>query len=172
MEDEIDISRGDMVVHVDANIEPTNQLQAHIVWMSDESLSLDKHYFFKFSSQMTSGTVEQLLHRIDVNTQEQVSTENLQLNDIALAKVNLDQLVTVDSYSENRATGAFIIIDRMSNITVAAGMVKTPLLAVEAQETQLFEVELKGLIERYYPQKSAAAIDTLVEQLSRDINSK
>ena len=164
-EDEVDISRGDMIVHADAAIEAGNHLQAHVVWMSEDSLSVNQPFFFKFASRLTTGKVEELVHKIDVNTLENRSVDALQLNDIALVNLTLNQQVVVDPYVQNRATGAFIIIDRLTNVTVGAGMVTRTLEAVKVKEnTSAFAADLQSLVARHYPGKSAAEITALVEK--------
>jgi sulfate adenylyltransferase subunit 1 len=163
--DEIDISRGDMLVKASDHVEVTNHLKAHLVWMDEKALKIDRQYLFKFSSKTTSGVIENIEYRIDVNTQEHSHTESMNLNDIAVVNVVLEQSVTVDKYSQNRATGAFIIIDRLSNLTVAAGMIKeklnhsvhsvhstqdTETLGV-ASNISAFELELNALIRKHFP---------------------
>ncbi len=159
LNDEIDISRGDMVVHADAKVVPTNQFKAHCVWMDENALQPGKQYLFKFASKMTPGEVLHIDYQIDVNTQEQNSADKLELNDIAMVHVSLDQQVVIDSYRKNRATGAFIIIDRMTNITVGAGMVDSTLDALE-KTTQFseFEVELNALVRKHFPHWGALDI--------------
>ena len=168
LEDEIDISRGDIIVHADAKVEATNRLQAHLVWMSEEALSTSRQYFFKFASRTTTGRVEEILHGIDVNTQDELDTNALELNDIALVNVGLSQSVVIDAYQDNRATGAFIIIDRMSNITVAAGMVVNGLTGGNnSKDSSAFAADLNSLIGQYYPDKSAEEVEALVEKLTQ-----
>ena len=165
LEDEIDVSRGDMLVHADSEVVSTNHLQAHLVWMSETPLNPSQQYFFKFSSHLTTGHVEKIIHGIDVNTQAHLVVEQLQLNDIALVDVALMQSVVVDEYVRNRGTGAFIIIDRLTNGTVAAGMVSTILESVETQApNEAFANDLKKLVQQHYPEKTAAEIKLLVQK--------
>ncbi|MBX2809805.1 MAG: sulfate adenylyltransferase subunit CysN [Cellvibrionaceae bacterium] len=166
LDDEIDVSRGDMLIHADADIQSTNHLQAHLVWMSETPLKNREHYFFKFASHLTTGHVAQLLHRIDVNTQAKLPVEQLQLNDIGLANIALSQSVVVDEYTQNRATGAFIVIDRLTNSTVAAGMVAAILddIALE-RDVQEFAGEVKALIQRHYPEKTDVEVSALVNKI-------
>src|SRR5690606_36961179 len=123
--DEIDISRGDMLVKKDEQASVTQSLQAHLVWMNETPLQAGKQYLFKFASKVTSGAVSTIEYRVDVNTQEHLPAADMQLNDIAVVNVSLEQKVVVDAYSRNRSTGAFIMIDRLTNATVAAGMVRS-----------------------------------------------
>lgn len=168
LEDEIDISRGDVIVHANARIESSNHLQAHLVWMSETPLNQQQQYFFKFASKLTTGKVEKIVHCIDVNSQQHLAAHELQLNDIALADIALSQPAVVDAYQVNRATGAFIIIDRLSNITVAAGMVTKNLASIEAVDhTTAFAADLKSLLEQHYAEKSGDEIDALVKKLTQ-----
>lgn len=163
--DEIDISRGDMIVKSDAEVGQSNHLRAHLVWMDEKGLHPGRDYDFKFASKLTTGVVSNIHHRIDVNTQEHSETDELQLNDIALVTVTLNQAVVVDPYINNRATGAFIVIDRLSNITVGAGMVSQVLdNASDESSTSgitTFEVELNALIRKHFPHWDAKDISKL-----------
>lgn len=169
LEDEIDISRGDVIVHHNDAIEGTNHLQAHLVWMSETPMTPGREYLMKFASKLTSGHVASIVHQIDVNTQEYRETDKLQLNDIALVDVELSQPVMVDQYLRNRGTGAFIVIDRLSNITVAAGMVEQKLDAVEftanpAGDFTEFELELNALVRKHFPHWGAVDLKTLIKK--------
>ncbi|WP_426416103.1 sulfate adenylyltransferase subunit CysN [Aestuariirhabdus sp. LZHN29] len=123
MEDEIDISRGDTIVKSDDLPLSANHFEATLVWMSEGALKCGRQYDFKFSSNLTTGVVTDILFNIDVNTLEHKSAGQLQLNEIARCRVSVNKRVAFDSYAKNRSTGAFIIIDRLTNVTVGAGMV-------------------------------------------------
>ncbi len=168
LEDEIDISRGDMIVKSDADVGQSNHLRAHIVWMSEKTLHPGREYDFKFASKVTTGAVSNIHHRIDVNTQEHSETDELQLNDIALVALTLNQSVVVDPYVNNRATGAFIIIDRLTNITVGAGMVSQILSAANddnaSSSITAFELELNALIRKHFPHWDAKDLSQLLKK--------
>lgn len=160
LEDEIDISRGDMIVRADTEQSLSNRMRAHLVWMAEAELKPGKQYLFKFASKLTPGVVADIEYRVDVNTFEKSEVDAMQLNDIAVVDVQLEQEVVTDPYQNNRATGAFIIIDRLSNITVGAGMVieaLTPAAAVVGQYSE-FEVELNALIRKHFPHWGAKII--------------
>ncbi|GLS26983.1 sulfate adenylyltransferase subunit CysN [Marinibactrum halimedae] len=168
LEDEIDTSRGDTLVKSGESVSMTNHVEAHVVWMSEKHLSTERQYDFKFASHSVTGSVTDIKHLIDVNTQEQSAADNLALNDIALVEVTLSGDVVVDPYRVNRATGAFIVIDRLSNITVGAGMVMQAL--DEAQwvdgsgaQHSAFEVELNALIRKHFPHWGAADISKILK---------
>jgi bifunctional enzyme CysN/CysC len=121
--DEIDISRGDMIVHIDDIPTVSNKLNTEIVWMSEDPMTIGKSYDIKLSSSMTSGAISKIHHQIDVNTFHHNRVLEVNLNEIALCELTLSKPIAFDSYQINRATGSFIIIDRISNVTVAAGMI-------------------------------------------------
>lgn len=152
LDKEIDVSRGDMLVKAEDEVAETSRLAAHLVWMTEKPCQPGAEYLFKFASKVVSGRVESIEHRIDVNTQEHTRVDNLQLNDIAVVDVALNQKVVADCYADNRATGAFIVIDRLTNITVGGGMV-TELLADEAAPStySAFELELNALVRKHFP---------------------
>lgn len=166
LDDEIDISRGDTIVHVDLNAEEveTNRLQAHMVWMAEKELKPGNEYLFKFATKVTNGKVASIEHKIDVNTQEHAQTDSLALNDIGLLSVELEQNVVMDEYQKNRATGAFIVIDRLSNVSVGAGMVYALGEASVTEgkgEFSEFEVELNALVRKHFPHWKAIDLSKL-----------
>src|SRR5690554_1070860 len=167
LNDEIDISRGDMLVHAQDAIVPSNHLQAHLVWMHEDEGRPGAEYLFKFASKSVSGRLSALEYQVDINTQIHAPAESLQLNAIAVARVALNQPVVVDPYQSSRASGSFIMIDRLTNLTVAAGMVIQPLEAVEAipgQDVSAFELELNALIRKYFPHWEARDLSALVKK--------
>ena len=121
--DEIDISRGDMLAAPDAPPLHTRHPEAHLVWMHDESLQPGQIYLVKTATALTPGRVTGVQYVVDVNTLEQKQAPTLGLNEIGLVRLELDRPVVFDPYLQNRDTGSFILIDRFSNATVAAGMV-------------------------------------------------
>ncbi len=125
LEDEIDISRGDLIAHTDNLPTLKDTLEATLVWMADSPLLPGKLYDFKLNTLSISGRVSSIRHRVDVNTLDRHPAPGLDLNEIGLCEVTLDRQVCFDSYSINRSTGSFIVIDRLTNVTVGAGMVNT-----------------------------------------------
>ena len=126
MEDEIDISRGDLLVHAD-NVPPvTDQFDAMLVWMAEEPMLPGKKYDIKRATSYVPGSIASIAHKVDVNTLEQGAASALQLNEIGKVKVSLDAPIALDGYDSNRTTGAFIVIDRLTNGTVGAGMIIAP----------------------------------------------
>ncbi|WNC09063.1 sulfate adenylyltransferase subunit CysN [Pseudomonas coleopterorum] len=129
MEDEIDISRGDLLVHA-ANV-PTvsDSFEAMLVWMAEEPMLPGKKYDIKRATSYVPGSIASIVHKVDVNTLAEGPASALQLNEIGKVKVSLDSAIALDGYDSNRTTGAFIIIDRLTNGTVGAGMIIAPAVA-------------------------------------------
>lgn len=122
-EDEIDISRGDMIVRPDNQPTVTDKFDATLVWMADEPLVPGKEYLVKHSSKTAAGRVQTLRYKIDVNTLHRSPAPALELNEIGRCHLQLNQPIALDGYRRNKGTGAFILIDRVSNVTVGAGMI-------------------------------------------------
>jgi sulfate adenylyltransferase subunit 1 len=162
LEDEIDISRGDMIVKSDNLPLQSTGYKTHLVWMAEQPLIPNKQYGFKFATKFVSGSVASLDHQIDVNTLEQKSVVHLNLNEIAVANIKLTQAVACDPYTRNRATGAFIVIDRMTNGTVGAGMIIDAYSADEASgRYSEFELEFNALVRKHFPHWNALDISKL-----------
>lgn len=156
LEDEIDVSRGDMLVHTGHEPKISRKFDAHIVWMSETPLRKQKEYLFKFTTKSCSGRVSAILHKIDVNTLEQhaQNSESVELNEIGLTNVSLTNDVVIDAYQSLPKTGAFIIIDRHTNITVGAGMVDkiTDADSVGPRNYSEAEKELNAYVRKHFPE--------------------
>lgn len=164
LEDEIDISRGDMIVKSDNLPLLSAQYKSHLVWMADEPMMPNKQFLFKFASQMTSGSVADIDYLIDVNTLEHTKGVHMNLNEIAVVDLKFTQPVPCDNYQKNRATGAFIVIDRLTNGTVGAGMIIDELATDQqhkSQEFSAFELEFNELVRRHFPHWNATDISKL-----------
>ncbi len=123
LEDEIDVSRGDMIVHSDNLGMLEDKFEANLVWMSEQALLPGKEYDIKMNCRVVSGQISAIRNRIDINTLEKLPAPALELNEIGHCELTLDRAVCFDSYELNRGTGRFIVIDRLSNVTVGAGMI-------------------------------------------------
>ena len=123
LEDEIDISRGDIICHDGAATEHADQLQAHILWMSDNELFPGRQYILKTGNKSVPASVTSLKHRIDVNDLSESSAKTLNLNEIGICNLSLGAPIAFDAYNDNRNTGNFILIDRQTNATVGLGLV-------------------------------------------------
>ncbi len=121
--DEIDVSRGDLLVKAGEQPFRAHDIDAMIVWMDDTELEPGRQYLLQSSNGFSNASVTLIRHRIDINTLEQEQATSLALNDIALCAITSDRELLFDAYSTNRQTGSFILVDRLSNATVAAGMI-------------------------------------------------
>lgn len=122
LEDEIDISRGDVISGVDQPAEIADQFETSLVWMHDEPLLPGRPYLMKLGTQTMSATVSDIKYQVNVNTLEHTAAKQLDLNGIGVCTLSLNKPVAFDPYKENADTGGFILIDRMTNNTVGAGM--------------------------------------------------
>jgi len=122
--DEIDISRGDIIVRAEAPAEVADQFSATLVWMSEQPLVPNREYLLKIGARTVLATPGAPEHKVNVNTLEQLPAPTLALNEIGVLDIALDRPVAFDPYERNRETGAFILIDRLTSDTVAAGMIR------------------------------------------------
>lgn len=123
LKDEIDISRGDVIVHRENPFHVSRSLQAMLVWMHESPMKLGGQYWIKHATSQVTGTPSKLDHVIDIDNLEPKQADTLQLNDIGLVHISLSRPIVLDLYRHNRQAGAFIVIDRFTNSTVAAGMI-------------------------------------------------
>jgi bifunctional enzyme CysN/CysC len=123
LEDEIDSSRGDMLVRPGNVPKVDHKFEAMVVWMAEEPLVPGKQYLFKQTSKVAPGAVGSLRYRVDINTLHRQPAPTLALNEIGRCAITLTSPIAYDAYRRNRATGSFIMIDRLTNATVAAGMI-------------------------------------------------
>lgn len=165
LEDEIDISRGDWLVAADSELPLSNTFKADIVWMHEEVLSPGKLYDFKLATRDLSGQVSAIDYQIDVNTLEKHPIHSLGLNAIARCDVELTAAIPVDDYRTSPGTGSFIIIDRLSNVTVGAGMIRgtasAPGALSSSTDWAAFEHDLNALVRKHFPHWEAKDISGL-----------
>jgi sulfate adenylyltransferase subunit 1 len=161
LEDEIDISRGDMIVKSDNLPLHSNTYRTNLVWMDEEPMMPNKQYGFKFATKFVPGSVTEVEYQIDVNSMEHINTVRLALNEIAVGKIKLTQSVACDPYTKNRSTGAFIIINRVTNGTVGAGMIIDVAEDTSAGQFSEFELEFNDLVRKYFPHWNATDIRKL-----------
>ncbi len=141
LNDEIDISRGDIIAGKDHPCEVADQFEAKIIWMSDEQMLPGRPYLFKTANKTVPGLVTDLKHKVNVNTLEQTAAKQLDLNEIGICNIALDSRIAFDAYKENRETGAFIIIDRLTNNTVGVGMLDFALRRASNIHWQALDVD-------------------------------
>jgi bifunctional enzyme CysN/CysC len=119
--DEIDASRGDVIAAANNPPEVADQFAAHLLWLGEHQLLPGRPYWLKIGARTVGATITEIKHKVDVNTQEELAAKSLELNEVAYCNLYLDQPVPFEAYADNHALGAFILVDRQSNATVAAG---------------------------------------------------
>jgi bifunctional enzyme CysN/CysC len=123
LEDEIDASRGDVIATAARAPEIADQFAAHLLWMGDRPLLPGRPYWLRIGAREVGAQVTEIKHRVDVNTQEELAAKSLELNEVGYCNLYLDQAVAFEAYADSRELGAFILIDRQDNATVAAGTI-------------------------------------------------
>ncbi len=159
--EEVDISRGDMIIQQGDSPCISDRLVANIVWMAEDECVPHKEYLIKFATKQTTAEIARIHHKIDVNTLQHQETNALALNEIAECEVKLNQKVAFDHYDENRQTGAFVIIDRLTNVTVGAGMVSEALQPEARATVKTYtqaEISLNEYVRTHYPEWGAKPI--------------
>ncbi|PTL92699.1 sulfate adenylyltransferase subunit CysN [Halomonas litopenaei] len=168
LEDEIDISRGDWLVAADADITLSNAFDADIVWMHDDALEPGRQYDIRMAGRAVAGHVDAIHYQVDVNSLERHGAERLELNAIARCRVALTAEVPIDDYARVPGTGSFIVIDRLTNVTVGAGMIRGAASveggAAEQVDWAGFELELNALVRKYFPHWEAKDVRELLKR--------
>jgi bifunctional enzyme CysN/CysC len=141
--DEIDCSRGDVIAAADAPPQVSDQFEATIVWMSDEPMTVGRGYWLKLGTQMVSVTVQEPKFKVDVNSMEHLAAKTLELNEIGVAEIATDKPIVFEAYEADQALGGFILIDKMSNATVAAGMLHFSLRRAQNVHWQALDIGRK-----------------------------
>ena len=162
LEKEVDISRGDVLVHPGNLPHVGEKIEAMVVWMTDDPLRLEKSYFVKHSTKLIGAQVPEIRYRVNVNTLEHEPAKRLQLNEIGHCVLSLAEPVAFDAYRKNRASGSFILIDRMTNTTVGAGMI----LDRETEEADAGLRELVELARQRYSKRGKSEV-TPADRASR-----
>ncbi len=124
LQDEIDISRGDIIAAKDERPELSDQFAAHLIWMAEEPLLPGRPYFIKCGSQIVTASVSELKYKLNVDNLDHIAGKTLELNEVALCNLSTDRPLIFDPYKINRHTGSFILIDKLSNATVGAGLIE------------------------------------------------
>ena len=163
LEDEIDISRGDLLAKPDSAPEIANHIVADLVWMDEKPLQIGQLYDVKVAGKKTQAVVSEIEYVTDVNTLERSAATTLSLNTIARVKLDLTESVVLDAYSLVRDTGGMILIDRLSNATVAAVMVVSGHQGEKQTNTEFsaFEIEFNALVRKHFPHWNARDISLL-----------
>ncbi len=163
-EDEVDISRGDMIVCSNKLPRVSNSLKVMLVWMDEEPMVPQKSYDIKIATSLVNGKFEHINYKVDINSFKRVSVDKLNLNDIASCRMLLNRPVAVDAYKDNRLTGSFIVIDRVTNNTVGAGMIvnvskrrEDKQVSIDRKYTEA-EIALNSYIREHFPEWGCKAI--------------
>jgi bifunctional enzyme CysN/CysC len=143
--DEVDCSRGNVIAAADAPPQAADQFEANLVWMADEPMIPGRAYWLKLGTQMVSATVQQPKYQVNVNavgsSDEQLAAKTLELNAIGVAVITTDRQIVFESYADNRTLGGFILIDKLTNATVAAGMLNFSLRRAENIHWQAIDID-------------------------------
>ncbi len=138
--DEVDGSRGDVIALADSPPQAADQFETTMVWMADEPLHVGRAYWLKLGTQMVSATVHEPKYTVNVNTMDHMAAKTLELNAIGVAEIVTDKPIVFDAYAENRTLGGFILIDKMTNSTVAAGMINFSLRRAQNVHWQALDI--------------------------------
>jgi len=151
--DDIDISRGDLLVDAGETLQPVRNALVDVVWMTERPLVAGLSLDVKIAGTKTRARVENIQYQVEINSLTQRVVDSLPLNGIGLVELAFDEPMMLDNYPDNAVTGGMIFIDRLSNVTVGAGMVREPLADVfqEPQTHSEFELELNALVRRHFP---------------------
>ena len=141
LDSEIDVSRGDVLAAGDAPPQVADQFEATIVWLHEAPMLQGRAYLMKAGTRTVSATIAPLKHRINVNTLEHLPAERLELNDIGVCELELDRAIAFEPYGEDRALGGFILIDRLTNNTVGAGLINFALRRSQNVHWQALDVD-------------------------------
>lgn len=142
--DEIDCSRGDVIALSDNAPQAADQFEATLVWLNDDALVPGRAYWLKLATQTVSVTVQQPKYVVNVNTLEHLATKTLELNSIGVAEIATDKAIVFETYADSRTLGGFVLIDKMSNATVAAGMLNFSLRRAQNVHWQALDVDRAG----------------------------
>ena len=151
--DERDISRGDTLVDAEETVKPVQNAKVDVVWMAEQPLSVGQSYDIKVGGKKARARGENIEYQVDINSLTQRVVENLPLNGIGLVELAFDEPLVLDNYQSNAVTGGMIFIDRLTNVTVGAGLVREAIEQVyqESDKYSAFELELNSLVRRHFP---------------------
>jgi sulfate adenylyltransferase subunit 1 len=151
-----------MIVHTKNLPSVSNNLKIMLVWMDEEAMRTERNYNIKRATSVVTGHFEKINYKINVNTYERVVVDALELNDIASCRMVLNRPIAADEYKTNRLTGSFIVIDRITNNTVGAGMIvglsRRNISSLETRDYTQEEKELNAYVREHFPEWDCKAI--------------
>ncbi len=176
--DEIDCSRGDVIAVSNDPPQTSDQFEATLVWLNDDAMQVGRGYWLKLGTQIVSATVQQPKYAVNVNTMEHTAVKTLELNAIGVAEIATDRQIVYEPYKENRALGGFILIDKITNATVAAGMLNFGLRRaqnVHWQPTDVTRADHAGLKNQtprvlWFTGLSGAGKSTIANEVEKQLN--
>jgi sulfate adenylyltransferase large subunit len=142
LEDEIDISRGDLIASAHKLPEVARQFDAHVVWMNERPLDPATTYLLKHTTQTMPAEIKAVRHRVNINTLDEQPAERLALNEIGVLRIETSRAIHFDAYAENRITGSFVLIDPADNATVGAGMILAPVAREQRVQREIAPVKV------------------------------
>ncbi len=179
LEDEIDVSRGDVIAETHQRPETTDQFQAHIIWMGEQPMLPGRPYLIKTTNKTVAGEISALKHKVNVNSLEHEAGKTLELNEVGLCNISLDEAIAFEAYRDNTALGAFIIIDKISNATVGAGMIDFGLRratnvhwqAVDVDKTARAEQKRQKPVVLWFTGLSASGKSTIANLVEKKLHA-
>lgn len=166
LNDEVDISRGDMIVKSSDIPEVADSLEVMLVWMDESAMRPGTDYLIKRATNVTTGRFDNIDYKVNVNTLEKEDAQTLELNEIASCQLSLNQMISFDPYVDIKGTGSFIVIDKYTNATLAAGLIVKKSAEQGSQkvakEYSAFEKDLNALIRQHYPEWQCQSIEDLL----------
>lgn len=151
LEDELDISRGDWIVPAHAEIQLSNRFSAYVVWFTEQNIEKGKLYDLKMAGKYASVWISEINHVVDVNTYELHDSETLKLNDIALLEIEATEKLVLEAFDTNPDAASFILIDRFTHETAAAGVIQKIFESKNKKEYSEFELEFNALVRKHFP---------------------
>ncbi|MCF6215441.1 MAG: sulfate adenylyltransferase subunit CysN [Emcibacter sp.] len=179
LEDEIDVSRGDVIAEINQRPETTDQFQAHIIWMGEQPMLPGRPYLIKTTNKTVAGEISALKHKVNVNSLEHEAGKTLALNEVGLCNISLDEAIAFEAYRDNPAMGAFIVIDKISNATVGAGMIDFGLRratnvhwqAVDVDKTARAEQKRQKPVVLWFTGLSASGKSTIANLVEKKLHA-
>ena len=157
LKDDVDISRGDLLVDIEQQLPAVQSAKIDVVWMAEQPLQPGQSYDIKIAGKKTRAYVDDIHYQVEINSLSHLEGDSLPLNGIGLVTLTFDEPLVLDTYQQNPVTGGLIFIDRLSNVTVGAGLVREPLQSAQQIPVEFspFELEFNALVRRHFPHWNA-----------------